>query len=276
VSAVSGNGAASAVTGGSVAPNSNSGVMPSAASGNGGSGTGAGASSTVAYAGVGFPPLEVRVGQGFTPATGSAPTTPGTEGFTVSSSTGRVIPTPVGYVHPPQASHFHGPQSGHVSHSPMRVENHVVNSEAYEPYKAPYVWPGSPKASPPPAFLASDYLKPSPYEPPHLLFADERPSATVTVDGSISPRGSMQTDETVIRNLSQDFSESRNVEFTNNTYNDRNVTLDNSINRTVDQSFPEYREVVTNLVFAQSPPMSEQVLSDPSRFLGGPVMARVA
>ncbi len=275
VQAASGHPPVSGNSGGSVAQSTNTGGAPSQASSTGGgTGTGGGM-STVAYAGVGFPPLEMRVGQAATQATGNAPTTPGTEGFTVTPG-GRTVPTPVGYVHPPPASRFHAPQKTHVAHHPMSVKTQVTTAEAYEPYKAPYVWPGKPEATPPPAFLSTDYLKPSPYDPPHVIFGDERPSATVTVDASIGANGGMQTNETVIRNLTQDFSQTRNVEFTTNALNERNLVLDNSISRNVDQSFPEYREVTVNLVFAQSPPMPEPLRVDPSQLLGGPIMARVA
>ena len=76
----------------------------------------------------------------------------------------------------------------------------------------------------------------------------------------------------------QDFSQTRNQKFTSNTFNDRNLVLDNSITRVVEQSFPEFRQNTVNIVqpqmAAQPAPSLEPAL--PLLALGGPVMARVA
>jgi hypothetical protein len=168
---------------------------------------------------------------------------------------------------------FHAPQTSHVAHHPMTVNSHETHGEAYQPYKAPYVWEGRPQASPPPPFLAGDYLKPSPYEPPHLLFQDER-VGMVSIDASIGARGAMNISETNIQNLHQDFSHTSNVEFSSNTLNQRNLVLDNSITRQVDQSFPEYNSVTVNLVFAQPQPLPEP--TGRASLVGGPLLAQVA
>lgn len=282
VSAGSNPGAVGGGGGGGVAAGTNMGVMPSAGSNPGAvGGPGGGTHSTVAYAGVGFPPMELRVGQAFTPATAGGPPTAGTQGFTVTPG-GRTIPSPVGYVHPPPASRFHAPQHSRTSRHPVHVQHHTTHSEAYEPYKPSYVWPGREPADPPPPFLASDYLKPSAYEPPRLLFEDER-VGMATVDASVGARGSMTVNENVAHTLHQDFSQTRNVEFSNNTYNDRNLVLDNSISRTVVQNNPEYREVMVNIVQTQgtvlADPRVDLTLAPPvlgGVVLGGPVLARVA
>jgi hypothetical protein len=247
-----------------------------------------------------MPPVELRVAQATAQATGSIPVTPATEGFTVSPG-GRTVPTPTGYVHPPQASHFHGQPKTHVAHHPVRVDNNVVTTEAYQPYEAAYVWQGRPMASPPPPFLASDYLKPSLYDPPRVVFADEKPSATVMVDGSVGGTP-LQTSEITHQTVNLDFAQTRNVEFASNTLNEKNVTLDNSETRNTTINQPENREVntsvdlsqtnnadlsthrqettqinvedaarVLNMFFLDAPAASPAEVT-----LGGPVMARVA
>lgn len=269
-------------------------------SGGGASGGGGGGVAYTSSTGAGMPPVELRVGQAMAQASGSTPVTPATEGFTVSPG-GRTAPTPTGYVHPPQASHFHGQPQTHVAHHPVRVDNNVFTTEAYKPYEAAYVWQGRPMASPPPPFLASDYLKPSLYDPPRVVFADEKPSATVMVDGSVGGTP-LQTSEITHQTVNLDFAQTRNVEFASNTLNEKNVTLDNSETRNTTINQPENREVntsvdlsqtnnadlsthrqqttqinvedaarVLNMFFLDAPAASPAEVT-----LGGPVMARVA
>jgi len=253
---------------------------------------------SMAYAGAGFPPMELRVGQAMSQATAGMPPTPGTEGFTVSPG-GRVVPSPVGFLQPPPALRFHGPRSNHVAHHPQTVKSHVVHENAYEPYTAPSVWePRQPPASLP--FLASDYVKPSAYEVPHVIFPDERPSAIPLVEAN--PRPSMHLTEVTNQNLTLDLSEPRSVTVQNAFSEERNVVLDNSITRSLAYSFPENREStvnmnlsqtvnadnsvhvernvqivaeaparVLNMVFADAPAAAPAAV-----LLGGPIMARVA
>lgn len=224
-----------------------------ASSGGGGSGGSAATGSSggmnyMSYSGPGMPPVSMHVGQAVAPATGSAPTTPSTEGFTVSPG-GRTIPIPTGYVHPPRASHFHGNPMTHVAHHPVQVFNSTFTGEAYQGYKAPYVWQGRPQASPPPPFLAGDYLKPSAYDPPRVVFADEKPGATALVDASVgAPR--MQINEVNNQTTNLDFAQPRSVEYTATVENTRNVTLDNSETHNVALNQPLTRE--TNLTLDNS------------------------
>jgi len=247
-----------------------------------------------------MPPVELRVGQATAQATGSTPTTPATEGFTVSPG-GRTVPTPTGYVHPPQASHFHGQPQTHVAHHPVRVDNNVFTTEAYQPYEAAYVWQGRPMASPPPPFLASDYLKPSAFDPPRVVFADEKPGATVMVDGSVGGTP-LQTSEITHQTVNLDFAQTRNVEYASNTLNEKSVTLDNSETRNTTINQPENREINTSVDLSQTnnadlsthrQEITQVNVEDAARVLnmffidapgvspaevtlGGPVMARVA
>lgn len=223
-----------------------------------------------------FPPLEVRMAQAATPASGSPPVSPATPGNPTTPG-GRTFPSPVGYLHPPPALRFHAPQYSRISRHPVHVETHQTTTETWQGYKPNYVWQGRAEAPPPPPFLASDYLKPSPYEPPHLLFSDER-VGMANVDASIGAHGSVDIRQNVTNNLFQDFSQTHNLDFNYNTYNDRNVVLDNSITRVVDQSFPEFRQSTVNIVQPQVVAQGVQTLEPtlPLLALGGPVMARVA
>jgi len=254
---------------------------------------------TMAYAGAGFPPMELRVGQAMSLATAGMPPTPGTTAFVSEPTAGHVVPSPVGFVQPPPASQFHGPRNSHVAHHPQHVQNHVINENAYEPYKAPYVWePRQPAASLP--FLASDYVKPSAYEVPHVIFPDERPVGIALVEGNVRPNTSYT--EVVNQSLNLDLSEPRSVTVQNSFSEDRNVVLDNSINRNLTYSFPENRESTVNLNLAQTvnadnsvtnERMVQNIVEAPARVLnmvftdapaaapssvimGGPIMARVA
>lgn len=284
--AVSGGGGGG---GGSVSPGANAGLAPSASSsssgggggggisgGGGGALSGGGANTTVAYSGAGFAPMEMRMGMAPTPAAGSTPGSPATPGNPVTPG-GHVVPSPVGYLHPPPALRFHAPQYSRISRHPVHVETHETTTEAWQGFKPSYVWQGRDPADPPPPFLASDYLKASPYEPPHLLFRDER-VGLATVDATPGAHGSVDLRQSVTNNLFQDFSQTRNQEFTSNTYNDRNVVLDNSITRVVEQSFPEFRQNTVNIVQPQVAALAAQSLEPtlPLLALGGPVMARVA
>lgn len=268
--------------------------------GGGGGGNVGGGVSYTSSSGPGMPPVELRVGQAVAQATGTSPNTPSTEGYTVSPG-GRTVPTPTGYVHPPQASHFHGQPRTHVAHHPVRVDNNVVTTEAYQPYEAAYVWPGRPMGSPPPPFLAGDYLKPSQYEPARVVFSDERPGAVPTFDASIGGGGA-QMSENITQNVNLDFSQTKNVEFANSTLNEKSVTLDNSQTRETTLNQPEYREVVTNVDLSHTnnadlstnrQQTTQVVVEDAARVLnmyfleapsaspaqvslGGPLMARVA
>lgn len=250
--------------------------------------------------GPGMPPVELRVGQAMAQASGSVPTSPATEGFTVSPG-GRTVPTPTGYVHPPQASHFHGQPQTHVAHHPVRVDNNVVSTEAYTGYHAAYVWAGRPEGSPPPSFLAGDYLKPSQYDPPRVVFASEVPRAIALVDSTTSgPR--MQVDQVVNQNLNQDFTQTSTVQNISNPVHEQNITLDSSETRNVNISLPENREVTISNDFSQTSNAdlsttrqqnTQVVVEDAARVLnmffidapalspadvtlGGSVMARVA
>lgn len=271
--------------------------------GGSGGGSAAGGGGGILYTsstGAGMPPMELRIGQATAQATGSAPTTPATEGFTVSPG-GRTVPTPTGYVHPPQASHFHSQPNTHVAHHPVRVDNNVFTTEAYQPYEAAYVWQGRPMASPPPPFLASDYLKPSSFDPPRVMFADEKPSAIAMVDASVGPAGT-HTTEVLNNTVNLDFAQTRNVEFTSNALNEKTVTLDNSETRNTTLNQPENREVNTSVDLSQTnnadlsthrQETTQVIVEDAARVLnmffinapgvspaevtlGGPVMARVA
>jgi hypothetical protein len=254
---------------------------------------------SMAYAGAGFPPMELRVGQAMSRATAGMPPTPGTTAFVSEPTAGHVTPSPVGYVQPPPASHFHGPRNSHVAHHPQNVQSHVIHENAYEPYKAPYVWePRQPAAMPP--FLAADYVKPSTYEVPHVIFPDERPVGIALVEGSA--RANTTYTEVVNQSLNLDLSEQRSVTVQNSFSEDRNVVLDNSISRNVSYSFPENRESTVNLNLAQTVNADNSVTNErvvqniveaPARVLnmvfndapaaapssvimGGPIMARVA
>ncbi|MBI5519018.1 MAG: hypothetical protein HY916_03040 [Desulfovibrio sp.] len=250
------------------------------------------------YFGPGMAPVELRVGQAMAMATGSIQPTPSTEGFTVSPG-GRTVPTPTGYVHPPQAAHFHGSPQTHVAHHPTQVFNHTTTTEAWTGYHAAYVWT-PPQGSPPPAFLAGDYLKPSTYDPPKIIFPDEAPRTVSMVDASVSgPR--MQVDQATTVNIMQDYSQSSSQEFTTNNQTDKTVTVDYSETRNQTLNMPENREVTNNIDMSQtsSPDLStthNQVtqvnVEDAARVLnmffidspqatpaevtlGGPVVARV-
>lgn len=254
----------------------------------------------VSHSGSGMGPVEMRVGQALSHATANPPTTPGTEGFTVTPG-GRTVPTPTGYVHPPRASHFHGHPMVNVGHSPVRVDNNSITTEAYQPYKPSYVWQGLPAGSPPPPFLASDYLKPSPYDPPHVVFSDEKPGPRAVVDDSLGTGGAQLT-QINNQTVNLDFAQRRDVEFTTNNFAPRNLTLDSSETRNVTINEPVTRETnvtndfsqhsstdlsvhqqrtaqiivedaarVTNLFFLDGPQASPAAVS-----MGAPVMARVA
>ncbi|WP_089275253.1 hypothetical protein [Humidesulfovibrio mexicanus] len=271
-----GSGGASVISGGGAS--SGGGGISSGGGGGGVSSGGGSAASGVSYvlggatpvaqatgggmtysstSGPGMPPVELRVGQAMAQASASAPATPATEGFTVSPG-GRTFPTPTGYVHPPQAMHFHGNPHTHVAHHPTRVLHSEFHGEAYQLYEPAYVWQERPRSTPPPPFLASDYLKPSTYDPPRVIFPEERPNVTVNVDGSVGAKGGVHVTENINQPLNQDFSQSRNVEFASTTVNETNRAYDNSttVNRTVQQ--PEYNQQNTTLDFSQhnSPDLS--------------------
>lgn len=243
--------------------------------GGGGAFSGGGGGGGGGLGGPGIAPVEVRMGSASVPATGSSPGSPATPGNPVTPG-GRVVPSPVGYLHPPPALRFHAPQYSRISRHPVHVETHTTTTETWQGFKPSYVWQGREPADASPPFLASDFLKASPYEPPHLLFRDER-VGLVSVDATPGVHGSVDLRQSVTTNLFQDFSQTRNQEFSNNTYNDRNVVLDNSITRVVEQSFPEFRQSTVNIVqpqaAAQAAPSLEPNLP---MLLGGPVMARVA
>ncbi|MBU1228346.1 MAG: hypothetical protein KKA55_05140 [Proteobacteria bacterium] len=291
-SAVSGMGAPGAVSASTatVAPgaSSNPGAGPSQAAGM----------TTMAYAGAGFPPMELRLGQAMGQATAGMPPTPGTGPFTVSPG-GRTVPSPVGFVQPGPASRFHAPRNSHVAHHPMHVDTHTTSSTAYQPYKAPYVWEPH-RVHFGQAVLASDTLKPSTFDPPHVLFADERPTVIRLMEAD--PRPSMQVNEISNQSLNLDLSEPRSVTNQNFFPETRNLTLDNSINKSVSYSFPENRENILNLNLSQTVNADNSVVNErtvqnisetPARILnmvftdapaaspsivatGGPIMARVA
>lgn len=293
-----GGGGASYLLGGGGSAAGSGGLM-----GGGGGSVTAATGSGVLYtssSGPGMPPMELRVGQALSQATGSIPVSPATEGFTVSPG-GRTVPTPTGYVHPPQASHFHGQPQTHVAHHPVRVDNNVATTEAYQGYHAAYVWQGRPEGAPPPPFLAGDYVKPSSYDPPRVVFADEAPKAIPLVDSTTSGPN-MQVSEVVYQSLNQDLSQTSNVEYSSSTLNEKNISMDNSVTRNTTLSQPENREVNTSIDLSQTnnadlsttrQQTTQVVVEDAARVLnmffldtpsaspadvtlGGPVMARVA
>lgn len=219
-------------------------------SGGGGGGGGAGGMSYTSTSGPGMAPMELRVGQAMGNATASPPTTPGTEGFTVTPG-GRTVPTPTGYVHPPRASHFHGSPMTHVAHHPTRVENSHFTGEAWQPYKPSYVWAGRPEGSPPPPFLAGDYVKPSSFDPPKVLFTDEHHGPMAMVDQSIGA-ARMQVKNVENKGVTLDFSQQRDVEYAPQLNNVTNVSIDNSQERTVNVTNTERREVDNTLDFSST------------------------
>jgi hypothetical protein len=243
--------------------------------------------------------MELRVGQALSQPTAGMPPTPGTTAFVSEPTTGHVPPTPVGFVQPPPASRFHGPRNSHVAHHPQTTISHVINENAYEPYKAPYVWePRQAAASLP--FLASDYVKPSAYEVPHVIFPDERPVGLTLVEGSVRPNTTYS--EVTNQTLALDLSQTSYPTVQHFSSEERNVVLDNSINRSLSYSFPENRESSVNLDLSQTVNADNSVTVDrtvqnlinaPARvlnmvftdapaiapssvLLGGPIMARVA
>ncbi len=275
--------------GGSVSPGANGGLAPSGStsssggvsgggggiSGGGGGGISGGGVSGGGIGGAGIPPVELRMGSASSPATGYTPGSPATPGNPTTPG-GHVVPSPVGYLHPPPALRFHAPNYSRVSRHPVHVETHTINTQPWQGFKPSYVWQEV-QGRKPDLTLTTDTLKASPYEPPHLLFRDERVGQAM-VDATPGAHGSVDLRQSVTNNLFQDFSQTRNQEFTSNTYNDRNVVLDNSITRVVEQSFPEFRQNTLNIVqpqvAAQPAPTLEPTL--PLSMLGGPVMARVA
>lgn len=275
--------------GGSVSPGANGGLAPSAStsssggsgggvSGGGGggiSGNGGGAVSGGGLGGPGIPPVELRGGAAPAPSTGYTPVAPATPGNPVAPG-GHVVPSPVGYLHPPPALRFHAPQYSRISRHPVHVETHTTHTEPWQGFTPSYVYREL-EGRKPDLTLTMDTPKASPYEPPHLLFRDER-LGLATVDATPGAHGSVTINQNMTSNLFQDFSQTRNQEFTSNTHNDRNMVLDNSITRVVEQSFPEFRQNTVNIVqpqvAAQPAPSLEPTL--PLLALGGPVMARVA
>ena len=255
--------------------------------------------TSMSYAGAGFPPMELRVGQAVSQNTAGMPPTPGTGVFSTDSRAGRTVPTPVGFVQPPPASRFHGPRNSHVAHHPMHVDTHSTSSTAYQPYKPSYVWEPH-RVNFGQAVLASDSVQPSTYEPPRVLFADERPVVLRLMDAE--PRPSMNITEVSNQSLTLDLSAPRSVTYQNTFVEDRNLTLDNSINKSVSYSFPENRESTLNLNLSQTvnadnsvtnERLVQNVIETPARILnmvftdapaaspsavalGGPLMARVA
>ncbi|MBU1041464.1 MAG: hypothetical protein KKF77_10245, partial [Proteobacteria bacterium] len=302
ISAVSGGGGGgvSGGGGGGGISSTSASVAPGAASNPGaGAGASTGGMSYVAYGGPGFPPMELRVGQALSQPTAGMPPTPGTTAFVSEPTTGHAPPTPVGFVQPPPASRFHGPRNSHVAHHPQATVSHVFNETAYEPYKAPYVWePRQAAASLP--FLASDYVKPSAYEVPHVIFPDERPVGIALVEGNVRPNTTYS--EVTNQTLALDLSQTSNPTVQNTFSEERNVVLDNSINRSLSYSFPENRESSVNMDLSQTVNADNSVTVDrtvqniidaPARVvnmvftdapaaapasvvLGGPIMARVA
>ena len=301
IAAVSGGGGVSGASGGGGGVAATSVNVPPGAASSPGAGAGAstGGMSYVAYGGPGFPPMELRVGQALSQPTAGMPPTPGTTAFVSEPTTGHVPPTPVGFVQPPPASQFHGPRNSHVAHHPQTTTSHVLNETAYEPYKAPYVWePRQPAASLP--FLASDYVKPSSYEVPHVIFPDERPVGIALVEGSVRPNTTYT--EVTNQTLALDLSHTSNPTVQNISSEERNVVLDNSINRSLSYSFPENRESSVNMDLSQTVNADnsisvertvQNIIDAPARVLnmvftdapaaapsfvglGGPIMARVA
>lgn len=218
--------------------------------GGGGASTGGGGMLYTSFTGAGMAPVELRVGQAMAQATGTIQPSPATEGFTVSPG-GRTVPTPVGYVHPPQASHFHGQPQTHVAHHPTQVFNHAVTSEAWQGYQPAYVWAGRPEGAPPPPFLAGDYVKPSSYDPPRVIFADESPKAIPMVDASVGGPH-MQVNEVTNQTVNQDFGQTSNVQYSSSTLNERNFTFDNSETRNQTVNMPENRQATTNIDMSQT------------------------
>ena len=254
--------------------------------------------SYTTYAGPGFPPIALHLGQAMSQPTGGMAPTPGTQGFTVSPG-GRTVPTPVGFVQPPPAARFHGPRSSHVAHHPQHVDTHATVAEAYKPYKANYIWEPQ-RVSFGQAILASDYVQSMPFDPPRVLFQDERPSVINVMTSE--PRPNMQVNEINNQNLTLDLSDTRSVTIQNSFPETRNLTLDNSITRNVSLSFPENRDNTVNLNLSQNGNTDNSVTNErvvqniieaPARvlnmvftdapaaspsstILGGAVMARVA
>lgn len=251
------------------------------------------------YFGPGMAPVELRVGQAMSMATGTIQPSPATEGFTVSPG-GRTVPTPTGYVHPPQASHFHGQPQTHVAHHPTQVFNHVDTTQAWQGYQASYVYPGRTPGTPPPPLLVGDFLKPSAYNPPRVVFADETSNAITMIDGSVGAR--MQLTQNFNQSVTQDYGQTNNLQYTTNSLTERNVTLDSSqthnttVNQTenrvmspnIDMSQTSNTDLSTNrqqntqinvedaarvlnMFFLDAPSVSPADVA-----LGGPVMARVA
>lgn len=275
-------------------------VSPGASSNPGaGASIQGGGMSYVAYGGAGNPPMELRVGQAMTQATAGMAPTPGTSAFITELTTGHVVPSPVGYVQPPRASHFHGPRNSHVAHHPQTTISHVVNENSYEPYKASTVWePRQPAPSLP--FLAADYVKPSAYEVPHVIFPDEHPVGIALVEANVRPNNTYT--EVNNQTLALDLSQTSNPTVQHFSSEERNLVLDNSITRNLDYSYPENRESsvsmdlsqtvnadnsvfvdrsvqnttelparVLNMVFADAPAVAPSAV-----VMGGPIMARVA
>lgn len=261
--------------GGGLAPSASTSSGAGVSGGGGGISGGGGAVSGGGIGGAGVPPVELRMGVASAPATGYTPGSPATPGNPTTPG-GHVVPSPVGYLHPPPALRFHAPNHSRISRHPVHVETHTVTTQPWQGFKPSYVWQEVQGHKPDQA-LTTDTLKASPYEPPHLLFRDER-VGMATVDATLGASGSATINQNVTSNLFQDFSQTRNQEFTSNTYNDRNVVLDNSVTRMVEQNFPEFRQNTVNIVqpqvAAQPAPTMEPPL--PLLALGGPVMARVA
>jgi len=288
------------VGGGAISANTSGGSSGSGIGGGPVSANTSGGINYVAYMGAGFPPMELRVGQALSTPSASPNTTPNTEGFTVTPG-GRTTPTPTGYIHPPPASRFHGSPQTHVAHHPVFVRNSVVTTEAYQGYHAAYVWQGRPEGSPPPPFLAGDYVKPSSYEPAHVIFPDEKPGPKPVVNDSIG--GShMEVSQTVNQTVNQDYGQSRSVEYSSTNVSEKSVAFDNSVNRdvAVDMSQKRDESVSIDMSRSSSVDMSTQErheaqvnVEDAARVLnmfflndaatipaalsmGGPLMARVA
>lgn len=245
----SGGGGGSGYSGGGGGVSGSGGVGFSGGGGGGG-GAGGGGMLYTSFSGAGMGPVELRVGQALGQATGTIQPSPATEGFTVSPG-GRTVPTPTGYVHPPQASHFHGQPQTHVAHHPTQVFTHLVTTEAWQGYQAAYVWDGRPEGAPPPPFLAGDYVKPSSYDPPRVMFSDEKPGAVPMVDASVGGPH-MQVNDVTNLTVNQDYGQTSTVQYSSNTLNERSITFDNSETRNQTVNMPENRQATTNIDMSQT------------------------
>ncbi len=179
------------------------------------------------------------------PSGGGLPGEAGSIGV-VLGPPGRTTSAPTGYVHPPMAAHFHGHATPHVAHQPTEVFQHTITSEAWKGYQAAYVWPGPPETLPLLDLLPSGHVDPNTYQPPHVLFADEKPGPKSTVDTTVGA-SRMQVTEVQNQTTNQDYSQRRTVQNQTVAIDKSDVTLDNSSTHNVTIALPQQHEVTMNI-----------------------------